>query len=59
MIKFLDNNKGTQYGLYLTYKVIPNSFRLYKMMTLYCVDNSDNKTVIAPLILLKYKYMNS
>ena len=59
MIKFLDNNKGTQFGLDLTYKVIPNSFRLYKMITLYCIDNNDSKILNAALIPLKYKDMNS
>ena len=59
MIKYLDNKIGTQYGLDLIYKVIPNSFNLYKLMSLYCIDNRDNQAVIAALILLKYKDSNS
>ena len=59
MIKYLDNKIGTQYGLDLIYKVIPNTFKPYKLMSLYCIYNRDNQAVIAALILLKYKDSNS
>lgn len=42
MIKYLDHNIGSQYGIDLTYKVIPNSFKPYKLMSLYCIDNREN-----------------
>ena len=59
MIKYLNFKNGAQYGFDLTYKIVPNSFSPYKMLTIYCIDNDNSKTILAALILLKYKDTNS
>ena len=59
MIKYLNYKNGNQYGFDLTYKIVPKSFSPYKLMTLYCIDNDNTKTILAALILLKYKDTNS
>lgn len=53
------------YFIDVTYKIIPKSFRRYKMMTIACKDKITNITYICALILLKYedkflfiKYLN-
>ena len=59
MIKYLDDKNGKQYGVDFTFKVIPKSFSPYKLMSIYCIDNIENKTIIAAFVLLKYKDTNS
>ena len=59
MIKYLNNKNSAQYGFDLTYKIVPKSFSPYKMMTIYYIDKDNSKTILAALILLKYKDTNS
>ena len=59
MIKYLDKSKENMYGLDFTYKIIPWSFSLYKLMTIYAIDEINKSIVIAWLICIKYVDTNS
>lgn len=48
-----------QFGLDLTFKIIPISYKPYKLMSIYAIDKETNKIVIVCFILLKYKDANS
>ena len=38
MISFLDQNMGKEYGIDITFKVIPKTFKPYKLMSIYVLD---------------------
>ena len=46
MIKFLDKDNSKQFGLYCTYKIIPTSYKPYKLLTIYSFNEKDNKIAI-------------
>ena len=54
MIKYLDYNNSKMYGIDITFKIIPRSFKPYKLMTIYTIDKEKNSTIICALICLKY-----
>ena len=53
MLSLLNYKNNTQYGLDITYKIIPKSFTRYKMMTIYAIDNKTNLPKLAALICLQ------
>ena len=54
MIEYLHYNKDKQFGIDCTFKIIPRSFKPYKLMTIYALDNNCNKTNIAAFICVKF-----
>ena len=54
MIKQLDNEICSQYGIDFTFKIIPKSLKPYKMMSIYAINKKENKSIISYLILFKY-----
>ena len=54
MIKYLDYNNSKMYGIDITFKIIPRSFKPYKLMTIYTIDKEKKSTIICALICLKY-----
>jgi hypothetical protein len=54
MIKNLDFNINIQFGVDFTFKIIPNIYKPYKLMTIYYVNRDDNTTNLASLICIKY-----
>lgn len=61
----LSDENINNYFIDVTYKIIPKSFRRYKMMTITGIDKITTITYICALILLKYedkisfyKYLN-
>ena len=54
MIRYLNSDLSTQYGLDCTYKIIPRSLKPYKLLSIYSIDKINNKSVIAALICIKY-----
>ena len=59
MIKYLDQNICTQYGIDATFKIIPRSLKPYKLLTIYAIDPFKNRTLISTLICIKYTDKNS
>ena len=59
MIEYLHYNKAKQFGIDCTFKIFPRSFKPYKLMTIYALDNNINKTYIAAFICLKFIDYNS
>ena len=59
MIKFLDKDNSKQFGLYCTYKIIPTSYKPYKLLTIYSFNEKDNKIEIWALIFLKFSDTNT
>ena len=59
MLKYLDQNICTQYGIDATFKIIPLSLKPYKLMSIYSFDSKNNKTIISALICIKYTDKNS
>ena len=59
MITYLNENKAKLYGLDFTFHIIPNSFKKYKLMTLYAIEPTKHYTIISCLILLKFTDTNS
>jgi hypothetical protein len=51
----LNNKYITQYFLDFTYKIIPNKYKQYRLMTLKGFDNSTKKTKLCCLIAIKYE----
>ena len=54
MIKYLNYEKGKQFGIDCTFKIVPKSFKPYKLMTIYCIDKEKNNIVLVCLLCLKY-----
>lgn len=54
MLKNLDFNLNIQFGVDFTFKIIPNVYKPYKLMTIYYVNRDDNTTNLASLICIKY-----
>lgn len=48
-----------QFGLDLTFKIISNSYKPYKLMSLYGIDKKNNHIILVAFILLKFKDFNS
>ena len=42
MLKYLDQNICTQYGIDATFKIIPRSLKPYKLMSIYSFDAKNN-----------------
>ena len=42
MVKFLDYNNAIQFGIEFKYKIIPKSFKQYKLITIYCIYSKKN-----------------
>lgn len=59
MLQYLDCQKATMNGIDYTYKIIPKSYSLYKLMTIYALQLKVNKSYIAAFICLKYNDYNS
>ena len=59
MIEYLSYKNPKQYGIDCTFKIIPRSYKPYKLMTIYALDNEKNKSIIAALICIKYTDYNS
>ena len=59
MLDYLNEEKAFHYGLDFTFKIIPRSFKPYKLMILYAIDTVKNKTILACLMLIKYTDVNS
>ena len=59
MIEYLSYNKAKQYGIDCTFKIIPRSYKPYKLMTIYALNKEKNKTIIAAFIYIKYIDFNS
>ena len=53
MLSLLSYKNNTQYGLDITYKIIPKSFKRYKMMTIYAIENKTNLPKLTALICLQ------
>ena len=54
MITYLNSEKATQYGIDCTYRIIPRSYKPYKLLTIYAIDTIKNKSIIAAIICIKY-----
>lgn len=54
MMCYLNSEKATQYGIDCTYRIIPRSFKPYKLLSIYAIDRTNNKSIIAVLICVKY-----
>ena len=50
----MDFNNITQYGIDCMYKIIQNSFKPYKLMTIYSINPDKNISNIVALISIKY-----
>jgi hypothetical protein len=50
----LDNKNNTQYGIDYMFKIIPNSLKTYKLMSIYAINKKEDKTIITALILIKF-----
>ena len=59
MLKYLHSDIGKFYGIDCTYKIIPRSYKPYKLMTIYVFDTKNNKSLIAAFICIKYTDYNS
>ena len=59
MFEYLSYNKAKQYEIDCTFKIIPRSYKPYKLMTIYALDNIKNRSIIATFICLKYTDYNS
>ena len=53
-LKNLDHNINMQFGVDFIFKIIPNIYKSYKLMTIYYDNREDNATNIASLICIKY-----
>lgn len=54
MITSLDTSKGKQFGIDCTFKVIPKIFKPYKLMTIYSINENENKVIISAILCIKY-----
>ena len=54
MLNNLDFEENIQFGIDYTYKIIPKSFKPFKLMTIYNIQNKTNIPNIAALIFIKY-----
>lgn len=54
MIKQMDNELCSQYGIDFTFEIIPKNLKPYKLMSIYAINKNENKSLIACLILFKY-----
>ena len=54
MIEYLNYNKAKQYGIDCTFKIIPRSYKTYKLMTIYALDNEKKNIIIAAFLCIKY-----
>ena len=59
MLKYLNSDIGKFYGIDCTYKIIPRSYKPYKLITIYVFDTKNNKSLIAAFICIKYTDFNS
>ena len=53
MIKYIKNSK--QFGFDLKFRIIFNSYKPYKLMSIYSLDKTNNNIIIVAFILLKFK----
>ena len=54
MLNNLDFEENIQFGIDYTYKIIPKSFKPFKLMTIYNIQNKTNIPNIVALIFIKY-----
>ena len=47
------------FGIDATYKIIPHPFKPYKILTIYCYDFKEKKSIIAAFLCLKFNDYNS
>ena len=47
------------FGIDATYKIIPHSFKTYKILTIYCYDFKEKKSIIAVFLCSKFNDYNS
>lgn len=55
MISLLDQKNSKQFGIDMTFKIIPTSYSPYKFLCIYAIKEATNSIGIGALIYLKYK----
>ena len=54
MLSLLNYKNYTQFELDTTFKIIPKSFKNYKLMTIYSIENKTNIPKLAALVCIRY-----
>ena len=54
MTNFVNKEKGKQVELYCTFKIILKSFKPYKLMTIYTLEEKKNNIILACVLCIKY-----
>ena len=55
MISLLDQKNSKQFGIDMTFKIIPTSYSPYKFLCIYDIKEANNSIGIGAFICLKYK----
>ena len=58
MISLLDQKNSKQFGIDMTYKIIPRSYIPYNLLSLYAINKFNDTIGIGALICLKYNDKN-